>query len=411
MNENKKYSINNMLLAFITFLGVVGLVALTGFFLLTPPDDIIMGQAEATQVRISGKVPGRIEAYRFSEGDKVKVGDTLVFLDTPEVLAKLQQAEAVRRAAEAQNAKAIKGARAQEIAGAYEMWQKAKAGLDIAQKSYTRVQNLFDKGVMSAQKRDEAEASYKAMAATEKAAKSQYDMAVDGARVEDKAAAAALVWQAAGAVAEVAVDVDPQLQRDLACLIDGNAHLRNAEQVLGLLVLRPLGHPGVQSTALVGIGEFFRIQIAPGAVAVQGQGQVAAQSGTQLFLRHVGRNGDHCLGILRQGDLPFDVGVCGIGICQGLSGGTSVLRHVCDACERRCGEYESEDQDKRQDLRRQTGSFVLHSFLLFFSFFSMVVLGGRPMGPPGRLRNLPPTASAGRKFGVMRPSIGSLNPA
>ena len=174
MNENKKYSINNMLLAFITFLGVVGLVALTGFFLLTPPDDIIMGQVEATQVRISGKVPGRIEAYRFSEGDKVKVGDTLVFLDTPEVLAKLQQAEAVRRAAEAQNAKAIKGARAQEIAGAYEMWQKAKAGLDIAQKSYTRVQNLFDKGVMSAQKRDEAEASYKAMAATEKAAKSQY---------------------------------------------------------------------------------------------------------------------------------------------------------------------------------------------------------------------------------------------
>lgn len=203
MNENKKYSINNMLLAFITFLGVVGLVTLTGFFLLTPPDDIIMGQAEATQVRISGKVPGRIEAYRFSEGDKVKVGDTLVFLDTPEVLAKLQQVEAVRRAAEAQNAKAIKGARAQEIAGAYEMWQKAKAGLDIAQKSYTRVQNLFDKGVMSAQKRDEAEASYKAMAATEKAAKSQYDMAVDGARVEDKAAAAALVGQAAGAVAEV----------------------------------------------------------------------------------------------------------------------------------------------------------------------------------------------------------------
>ena len=203
MNENKKYSINNMLLAFITFLGVVGLVALTGFFLLTPPDDIIMGQAEATQVRISGKVPGRIEAYRFSEGDKVKVGDTLVFLDTPEVLAKLQQAEAVRRAAEAQNAKAIKGARAQEIAGAYEMWQKAEAGLDIAQKSYTRVQNLFDKGVMSAQKRDEAEASYKAMAATEKAAKAQYTMAKNGAEREDKMAAEALVNRAKGAVAEV----------------------------------------------------------------------------------------------------------------------------------------------------------------------------------------------------------------
>lgn len=31
MNENKKYSINNMLLAFITFLGVVGLVAFNRF--------------------------------------------------------------------------------------------------------------------------------------------------------------------------------------------------------------------------------------------------------------------------------------------------------------------------------------------------------------------------------------------
>lgn len=203
MNENKKFSISNMFLAFIMVLVVIGLVALTGFFLLTPPDDIVMGQAEATQVRISGKVPGRIETYRFGEGDRVKAGDTLVFLNTPEVLAKLQQAEAVRKAAEAQSAKAQKGARTQEIAGAYELWQKAKAGLEIARKSYTRVQNLFDKGVMSAQKRDEAEANYKAMVATEKAAKSQYDMAVAGARTEDKAAAAALVQQAGGAVAEV----------------------------------------------------------------------------------------------------------------------------------------------------------------------------------------------------------------
>ena len=80
--SEKKYSINNMLLAFIAVLIVIGLVALAGFFLLSPPDEIIMGQAEATQVRISGKVPGRIESYRFGEGDKVRAGDTLVFLVT-----------------------------------------------------------------------------------------------------------------------------------------------------------------------------------------------------------------------------------------------------------------------------------------------------------------------------------------
>ncbi len=201
--SEKKYSINNMLLAFVAVLIVVGLVALAGFFLLSPPDEIIMGQAEATQVRISGKVPGRIESYRFGEGDKVHAGDTLVYLDTPEIMAKLQQAEAVRLAAEAQQTKAMTGARSQEVTGAYELWQKAKAGLDIAKKSYERVQRLYEKGVMSAQKRDEAEANYQAMVATEKAAHSQYDMAREGARREDKMAASALVQRAKGAVAEV----------------------------------------------------------------------------------------------------------------------------------------------------------------------------------------------------------------
>lgn len=203
MDDNKKFSINNMMLAFITVLVVIGLVALAGFFLLTPPDDIIMGQAEATQIRVSSKVPGRIETYRANEGDKVKVGDTLVFLYTPDVQAKLLQAEAARSAAEAQSAKANKGARSQEITAAYEMWQKAKAGLDIAKKSYDRVNNLYEKGVMSAQKRDEAFANYNASVATEKAALSQYQMAREGARKEDKAAAAALVKQADGAIAEV----------------------------------------------------------------------------------------------------------------------------------------------------------------------------------------------------------------
>ncbi len=116
--SEKKYSINNMLLAFIAVLIVIGLVALAGFFLLSPPDEIIMCQAEATQVRIPAKVPARIGSYRLGEGDKVRAGDTLVFLDTPEIMAKLQQAEAVRQAAEAQNTKAMTGARSQEVTGA-----------------------------------------------------------------------------------------------------------------------------------------------------------------------------------------------------------------------------------------------------------------------------------------------------
>ena len=120
-----------------------------------------------------------------------------------DVVAKMEQARAAEAAAQAQNEKAIKGAREEQIQAAYEMWQKAQAGVTIAEKSYKRVKNLYEQGVMPAQKLDEVTAQRDAAIATEKAAKSQYDMAVDGARVEDKAAAAALVGQAAGAVAEV----------------------------------------------------------------------------------------------------------------------------------------------------------------------------------------------------------------
>lgn len=227
MSDNKKkYSVNNMMLAFIAVLVAVGLVALAGFFLLTPPDEVIMGQAEATTIRISGKVPGRIASYRFNEGDQVKAGDTLVFLSTPEVQAKLMQVEAVKAAAEAQHAKAMKGARDQEVTTAYEMWQKAQAGLTIAKKSYDRVRNLYEKGVMSAQKKDEAEANYNAMVATEKAARSQYEMAKEGARKEDKAAAAALVNQASGALAEVESYVE---ESALVAPIDGEISERFPE--------------------------------------------------------------------------------------------------------------------------------------------------------------------------------------
>jgi HlyD family secretion protein len=194
---------NNMLLAFIGIIAALVLTALIGWFLLKPKLEIIQGQVEATEVRVSGKIPGRILALKVSENQNVRKGDTLVVLDSPEVIAKLEQAQAAEDAAQAQNDKAVKGARVEQIAMAFAMWQKAKAGLDIAEKSYQRVQNLFDQGVVSAQKRDEAEANYQAMKATEQAALSQYQMAENGAEKEDKLAAKALVNRAKGAVNEV----------------------------------------------------------------------------------------------------------------------------------------------------------------------------------------------------------------
>ena len=194
---------SNMLLAFLTLTGVIAIVAVIGFFMLRKGPEIVQGQAEVTEYSVSSKVPGRILEFCVKEGQTVRAGDTLAILEAPDVQAKLEQARAAEAAAQAQNEKALKGARQEQIQAAYEMWQKAQAGVTIAEKSYKRIKNLYDQGVVSAQKLDEITAQRDAALATEKAAKAQYTMAKNGAEREDKAAAAALVNRAKGAVAEV----------------------------------------------------------------------------------------------------------------------------------------------------------------------------------------------------------------
>ena len=194
---------NNILLAIIGFVAVVIVVAFIGYLALDRDPDVIQGQVEVTEYRVSSKVPGRILELRVKEGDYVKAGDTLAIIDAPEVRAKMEQARSAENAAAALELKAQNGARKEQIQGAYSVLQQAKAGFEIAEKSYQRIQRLYDEGVMSAQKRDEVYANYKAMEAQMKAAQSQYDMAVNGARMEDKMAAAAQVGRAKGAVQEV----------------------------------------------------------------------------------------------------------------------------------------------------------------------------------------------------------------
>jgi len=201
MSANSQHK--NIMLAVLGFAAVVMIVAVIGLLAIDRDPDMIQGQVEVSEYRVSSKVPGRILEIRVKEGDYVKAGDTLAILDAPEVRAKMEQAQSAENAAAALELKAQNGARKEQIQGAFSVLQQAKAGFEIAEKSYNRVQRLFDEGVMSAQKRDEAFANYKAMEAQMKAAQSQYDMAVNGARMEDKMAASAQVGRAKGAVQEV----------------------------------------------------------------------------------------------------------------------------------------------------------------------------------------------------------------
>ena len=210
MSEKSQHK--NKILATMAFTAVVAVVGLIGFLTLGSKQEVLQGQVEVNEYRVASKVPGRILEIRVKEGDYVKAGDTLVIIDAPDVMAKQAQAESAESAASAMDEMARNGARQEQIRAAFEVLQQTKAGLEIAEKSYNRIQRLFDEGVMSEQKRDEAFANYKAMEAQVKAAQSQYDMARNGARREEKMAAAAQVKRAKGAVAEVNSYVNEMVQ-------------------------------------------------------------------------------------------------------------------------------------------------------------------------------------------------------
>lgn len=199
MKENNK----TLLAGLAAVIGAVAIVALVGLFAIHPQKELIMGEADASEYRVSNMVPGHIDQIFVSEGDLVKAGDTLAHISSRQVDAKMIQAKAARKAASAQSRKAQGGARQQQVQMAYQVWQKAKAAEEVYKKSYDRVKGLYDKGVVSAQQYDEVNAKYRAAQADCAAAEQQYLMAKEGAQSEDIDAAAALVNRAGGAVAEV----------------------------------------------------------------------------------------------------------------------------------------------------------------------------------------------------------------
>lgn len=188
---------------YIAVISIAVIVSLTSYFLIKPAPLLLQGEVEATQVRVSSKIAGRIDSLYVKEGTAVNKGDLLVSIESPELDAKLRQAEAAKKAAQAQKKKADTGTRVEQILSAKNMWQKAKAAEELAFKTYQRVRNLNQEGVLPSQKLDEAHAHYQAAQRTTEAAKATYDMAVKGARKEDKQAAQAMMDKAAGAVAEV----------------------------------------------------------------------------------------------------------------------------------------------------------------------------------------------------------------
>jgi len=219
--DRKRIGVVVAVLVAVTALSIVGWIA------LQPGPDLVQGEVEATEVKVASKIPARILEITVEEGDQVYAGELLVRLSSPEVVAKMDQAEAARRAAAAQSDKADSGAREEEIRQAHNMWLRALAGAELAESTLARVNRLYRDGVVPEQRRDEAEASWKAAREAASAAQAVYDMARTGARSEDRQAAAALESQAAGAVTEVQAYLD---ETTIRSPLDGQVAVVVAEE-------------------------------------------------------------------------------------------------------------------------------------------------------------------------------------
>ncbi|MCL1035645.1 efflux RND transporter periplasmic adaptor subunit [Shewanella submarina] len=193
----------NRILALVALLALVVVLGYGIKLAYSPKPVVLQGQIEAREYHVSSKVAGRIEQVMVRRGDVVKEGDLIFSINSPELNAKLMQAQGGRDAALALKDEADAGARKQQVMAAKEQWQKAKAGAELAQTTFKRVENLFDEGVLPRQKRDEAYTQWQAARYTEQAALAMYQMAQEGARKETKAAAAGKAMMAQGAVNEV----------------------------------------------------------------------------------------------------------------------------------------------------------------------------------------------------------------
>jgi HlyD family secretion protein len=218
-----------------------------------PQPVLLEGEVEATEIDVAAKVPGRVESVAIKLGQSVERGALLFTLESPELRAKLTQAEGARDAAGALSRKADTGARLEEIRAAEQQWQRAQAAADLAAVTLERIERLHREGIVPRQRRDEAEAQTKAARAAAASAQALHEMAVSGAREEDRTAAAAVASQAGGAVTEVE-----------AYLAETQIKAPHAGEVSSLLIdpgeIAPAGFPVVTLVDLTDIWVVFQIR-------------------------------------------------------------------------------------------------------------------------------------------------------
>ena len=181
----------------------------------------LQGQIDGRYIDISPKIIGRIAKLHVREGDEVKPGDVLVTLDSPEIQAKVSEAEAVRGAAAAKQQLLDNGIRQEEVRVARANWERWVSAANLAEVTFRRVNALYKDGLVSQQRNDEAETAYKSAVDAATASRAQYELTLNGFRKEERAGAAEVTLGAGAAVNQVgALAADITLKSPISAEVD-----------------------------------------------------------------------------------------------------------------------------------------------------------------------------------------------
>ena len=205
----------------IVVLGVIAFIVYGLYLANRPVVAPLQGQIDGRYIDISPKIVGRIAKLHVREGDAVKPGDMLVTLDSPEVQAKVSQAEAARGAAAARQQLLDVGTRQEEVRVARANWERSVSAATLAETTFKRINALYKDGLVSQQRNDEVDTAYRSALDGTNAARAQYDLALNGFRKEERAAAADVTRGAGAAVQEVtALAADISLKSPISAEVD-----------------------------------------------------------------------------------------------------------------------------------------------------------------------------------------------
>lgn len=223
------------------------IVGLSLWYLVQPQPLLVQGEADAIRIDIAARVDGRVARRPAERGADVRAGQPLLEIDNPELLARLAEAEAARKVAEADLARIEVGTRAETVGVRKAAVASADASLKLAQQSYDRTKQLSDRDYASLQRLDEATAQLDVARRSAEQARLAYQQAVNGYTAEERAVARAAVAKADATIATLRAQVS---ELNVVAPVAGQVYQIGAE--LGEYV-----SPGVPLLSLVDRGDVW----------------------------------------------------------------------------------------------------------------------------------------------------------